>query len=86
MQELNKKKRKLQKNQMLQPTNTTTDNQGTSLQIPVQVPVRKGKSLRQYIENWLLATKLKLSVTSADFDIIEDKIKCTNSKSSETFW
>ena len=77
VQELNKKKRKLQKNQRLQPTNTTTDNQGTSLQVPVQVAVRKGKTLRQYIENWLLATKLKLSVTSADFDIIEDKIKCT---------
>jgi hypothetical protein len=51
VQELNKKKRKLQKNQRLPPTNTTTDNQGTSLQVPVQVAVRKGKTLRQYIEN-----------------------------------
>jgi hypothetical protein len=38
---------------------------------------RKDKTLKEYIQQWFLPTKLKLTVTFTDFEVVDKRIKCT---------
>jgi hypothetical protein len=77
--ELNKQKKKIQLD-----TIVSNVNQANSTEENGQVR-RKGKTLKQYIEQWFLSTKLILTVTSADVEIIDGKIKCTKCTASRPF-
>jgi hypothetical protein len=83
--ELNKQKKKIQRQQNnAMDTIVSNVNQANSTEENGQVR-RKGKTLKQYIEQWFLSTKLKLTVTSADVEIIDGKIKCTKCTASRPF-
>jgi hypothetical protein len=83
--ELNKQKKKIQRQQNNALDTTVSNvNQANSTEENGQVR-RKGKTLKQYIEQWFLSTKLILTVTSADVEIIDGKIKCTKCTASRPF-
>jgi hypothetical protein len=83
--ELNKQKKKIQRqHNNAMDTIVANVNQANSTEENGQVR-RKGKTLKQYIEQWFLSTKLKLTVTSADVEIIDGKIKCTKCTASRPF-
>jgi hypothetical protein len=46
---------------------------------------RKGKTLKEYIQQWFLPTKLKLTVTFTDFEVIDNGIKCTKCSVQSAF-
>jgi hypothetical protein len=78
--DLQRKKRQVQRH------NANTDNiildidQTNSAEGTEEITLlvrRKGKTLQQYIQQWFLSTKLKLNVTSTDFEVVDNGIKCT---------